>query len=219
MVQTVEVSCQGMGPEPSAPQLNIVPEEEDTHVKPRLTPSKDKQPSGSMELRSSDADPTKQSHTTPRKKESYVEAIRQGMPPAPDPTSELEDIPTTTTLLSKDTGSGYSKTTKQQGFHRQDRLKNETPISEASVLIKSTSSLEQQLVVMENTKQRLDTILSRTAPMTLTISPQDSVSKQLPLATTTSTYSTEGTYQAASVTLATFHYSLLVTSYNNNGNK
>ena len=113
------------------------------------------------------------------------------MPPAPHPTSKLEDIPTTTTLLSKDTGNGYSKTTKQ---HRQDHLKKDTPLSEASVLIKSTSSLEQQLVVMENTKQRLDTILSRTAPTTLTVSPQGSVSKQLPLATPTSTYSTEGTY-------------------------
>ena len=186
----VEISCQGMGPKPSTPQLNSVSEEEDTHVK-TLTPSDEKQPSGSMELRSSDADPTKQSHSTPRKKESYVEAIHQGMPPAPHPTSEPEDIPTTTTLLSEDTGSGYSKTTKQ---HRQDHLQKDTPLSEASVLIKSTSSLEQQLVVMENTKQRLDTILSRTAPTTLTISPQGSVSKQLPLATPTSTYSTEGTY-------------------------
>ena len=128
-----------------------------------------------------------------------MEAIHQGMPLAPDPPSKLEDMPTTTTLLSEDAGSGYSKTTKQQSFHRQNSLKKDAPLPEVSVLIKSTSSLEQQLVIMENTKQRLDTILSRTAT-----SPQGSVAKQLPPATPTSTYSTEGTDRAASVSYLSY---------------
>ena len=202
MVQTLsqhigQISRQSMGAEPSTPQLNIVLEEEDTRVKPQLIPPKDEQTSDSMELRPSAA--KQQSHTTPRKKESYVEAIHQGMPLAPDPPSKLEDMPTTTTLLSEDAGSGYSKTTKQQSFHRQNSLKKDAPLPEVSVLIKSTSSLEQQLVIMENTKQRLDTILSRTAT-----SPQGSVAKQLPPATPTSTYSTEGTDRAASVSYLSY---------------